>query len=58
MKEEWMHWIARVKYWAHDTVVLIGILSIFLSLGGARWFGYYFDFALVPVELTEKIAKR
>lgn len=48
----------RAYHWAHDTVMLLGILSIFLACGGARAFGYYFDFALVPMELTEKIAKR
>lgn len=50
--------LQRVKNWLHDTIMILGFLCIFLACGGARLAGYYFDFALVPMELTEKIARK
>ena len=46
-------YLIRSWHWIHDTVLIVGLLTIFLFLGGARAFGYYFDFALVPLELTQ-----
>lgn len=50
-------YLLRAWHWTHDTIILVGLLTIFLFCGGARLFGYYFDFGLIPVELTQ-VAKK
>lgn len=55
--QKFHYWVVRVKNWTHDSLILVGLLTIFLFCGGARLFGYYFDFGLIPVELTQ-VAKK
>lgn len=43
----------RAYHWIHDSIMLLGILALFLVFGGAQFFGYYFDITLVPIELTQ-----
>lgn len=55
MKNRTLYWIQRVKTWAHDTLVLLGVLVVFLALGGAQICGYYMDLAFVPLRLIEQV---
>jgi hypothetical protein len=48
----------RVKHWGHDTLLVLGAVSVFTLCGGWSTFGYYFDFSFIPIQHLDRVAKK
>lgn len=54
----------RFFLWLHDTAIIIAVcvviswlISIFIYHDGLRFFGYEFEFSLIPIHVAEQMAR-
>jgi len=48
----------RVRHWLHDTLLVLGVVSVFTLFGGWSLVGYHFDMAFIPRHHLDRAAKK
>jgi hypothetical protein len=58
MQEKARNYLMRGWHWLHDTLVLVGIITLFIACGGLSLLGYNYYFELVPPHIAQQIAAK